>query len=165
MTILEYWDWLGTQMGVIHWEDWYQVTPNDVLRYHGSSLIRKFGTIRASFVNAWPVSIDWQPWLFGEVSNEYWNSKENVIFFLEWISKNLNIKKSLDWYFVRGGEIIKRGGGGLMNKFVESLSLLYPGEIFEPWVAGQAKIDYWDQAGLKRHEKSQYSSRRNIFLT
>ena len=42
-----------------------------------------------------------QPWLQQKIiPNGYWNSKENRIDYMNWLSKKLNIKSMEDWYKV-----------------------------------------------------------------
>jgi hypothetical protein len=38
-----YLDWLGTQLNVSHWEDWYDITREQVIERGGSTLLKKYG--------------------------------------------------------------------------------------------------------------------------
>ncbi len=42
----------------------------------------------------------WLPWRFSKVSKGFWDKIENRKSFVEWVEKELNIKKQEDWYNV-----------------------------------------------------------------
>jgi hypothetical protein len=43
---------------------------------------------------------EWLPWRFQKCPNNYWNNINNHKKFVEWASKELNIKEMSDWYKV-----------------------------------------------------------------
>ena len=45
-------------------------------------------------------SYEWLPWKFRTVPFNYWNNKENHLLYMNWLSKQLNIKNMEDWYKV-----------------------------------------------------------------
>jgi hypothetical protein len=50
---------------------------------------------------------EWLPWQFVSCPNNYWDDVKNHRKFLEWASKQLNVKEFDDWYKVPA-KVIKR---------------------------------------------------------
>jgi hypothetical protein len=43
---------------------------------------------------------DWLPWKFDRCPNKFWENVNNQRKFMEWATKELNIKDMSDWYTV-----------------------------------------------------------------
>jgi hypothetical protein len=62
-----------------------------------------------------------KPWLFRRVPQGYWNDPQNQLLFMDWFASVYNIKSVEDWYNVDVKEVVKNGGGGLIDKHNHSL--------------------------------------------
>ena len=73
---------------------------------------------------------DWLAWKFKRLPFGYWNRIENRLEYIEWLSKELQIKKLDDWMNVRREDFIKHGGIELLiqfdNSIIKLLKSIYP---------------------------------------
>ena len=52
-------------------------------------------------------SYSWLPWRFGKCPQNFWGEISNQRKFLDWASKELNIKEMADWYNISHKVILK----------------------------------------------------------
>jgi hypothetical protein len=48
---------------------------------------------------------EWLPWMFEVAPERFWESKENVDRYLEWLKKKLGILSDQDWHHVTSEEV------------------------------------------------------------
>lgn len=118
-------------------EDWYRLTSNDVIRRGGRGLLLKYSGLLSEVLNGVYKTNFWRPWLFPTVPTRYFNNNENLREYVEWIAKQLGIKKKEDWYDVTIKQLLKVGGyRGLMRSKLgglpEVLQKVYPEFPWEP---------------------------------
>jgi hypothetical protein len=64
----------------------------------GSHLLTVFGgSLSNLLLNVYP-NYDWLPWKFTMLPQRYWDDVKNQRKFMQWASKELNIKEMNDWY-------------------------------------------------------------------
>ena len=61
-------------------------------------MLVKYDDSPAKLVQTLFPKYEWLPWKFNKVPNSFWENKENKKTFVEWVSKELNIKNQEDWY-------------------------------------------------------------------
>jgi hypothetical protein len=65
----------------------------------GAGGILKKYTLLQLLSHAYPEH-EWLPWKFSQTPKNYWEDVNNQRKFMEWASKELNIKDMTDWYKV-----------------------------------------------------------------
>jgi hypothetical protein len=64
----------------------------------GSGLLKKYNGSIAVLLSTMYPKYDWLPWRFEMCPRGYWDDVNNQIKFINWVSKQLNIKQMSDWY-------------------------------------------------------------------
>ena len=101
--------WVELQLKISEKKDWYNVKgkvyhiyKNKILMYQEvkvmGSLLTKYNNSLYSLLCAVYPEYEWIPWLFYKTPQRYWNNIENQLKFIEWASKQYNIKLLSDWY-------------------------------------------------------------------
>ena len=79
------------------------------MRITGASLLAHYGhSVRNILTSIYPHH-NWLPWRFKFVSRKFWNSKENIVTFLEWFRAQKHISLS-GFYNVSINDILEAGG-------------------------------------------------------
>jgi hypothetical protein len=110
-----YFDWLGKKLGYIVMDDWYKITPEDILQRKGSYLLRKYGGSPLKALQFVYPDHEWLLWRFVRVPTGFWDKEENQRKFFEWVGRQLGFTKLDDWYQITKEIIVKYGGGGLLH--------------------------------------------------
>lgn len=126
-----FFDEVGKEIGIKHWEEWYNVKTSTLQEY-GITLVSDYfgGSVSKALMHLYP-EYDWKIWKFNSVPNGFWQNVKNQRLFFEDLAKKFNIKTHQDWLQVRHADIVDHGGRGLMKLFDESplraLASAYPG--------------------------------------
>ena len=72
----------------------------------GSGLLLLYGSSIYNLLSQILPQYNWLPWKFNSVPNGYWDDLNNQKKFLDYLTKELNIKKDEDWYQI-SSEVIK----------------------------------------------------------
>jgi hypothetical protein len=72
----------------------------DLLRVGCGSILNKYNSSLYLLVSSIYSEYEWLPWKFTLAPINYWNSINNHKRFIDWASKQLNIKDMSDWYKV-----------------------------------------------------------------
>src|SRR4051812_38183234 len=76
----------------------------------------------------------WKPWKFRFAGDDVWRDFENQIKFFDELKTKLNILNWRDWYKLNEIDIIRHGGGPILNhhggSLISTLSAIYPDH---PW--------------------------------
>jgi hypothetical protein len=150
-----YLDYLAEEWRLTNVEDWIPITYSQVsshsqfgrrlLDYHDGSTIKTFNWVYPD--TSWPSwQHPWEMYNWSEIYNGrigyiipdgFWSSDHNITAYMEWISEQLMISSSDDWYQLEEVDIIERGGSALLSKFRNSpsqlLSKLYPDTDWKLW--------------------------------
>jgi hypothetical protein len=93
---------------------------------------------------------------FSETSipRNFWSEFDNHKKFIEWASKQLNIKETSDWYNVSLQDFKDIGGFGLLHKYKGSPSLLlstvFPDYDWLPWKFSAVPHNFWNDEKNQR---------------
>ncbi len=112
---LRFVEWLGHEMGVCHWQDWYRVTETDVKQNGGDCLLTRYNySLLRIFSSLFPEH-DWKPWLFRWTPRGFWDQPENRRRYMLWLGEQLGFRKMEDWYRVRVRDFQQHRGGTLLE--------------------------------------------------
>jgi len=77
--------WLGQQLGFKRPEDWYQLSTQQLRRWYGRSLLKKFRDPRVAILKEYLPKGDWQEWLFKKSPNGFWQQRANRRRYMDWL--------------------------------------------------------------------------------
>lgn len=119
-----YMKWLGKRLGCRSMDDWYNVTRQDFERNYGNQLIKHYnGSPLAAVTECFP-DRPWLEWKFARVPVGFWKKKANRERYLDWLEKQLKIRKPEDWDRVRRLDLKNNFGGGLLAMYRSINTLL-----------------------------------------
>jgi hypothetical protein len=106
----QYVDWLGAHLGIQQMEGWYQVTYEIVSKNHGNAILmeHKYSLIKM-LSSVYPDHV-WHPWLFRQVPAGFWEVRENVVQYVEWLGDQLGVKQPEHWYDVTVEDFKRHSG-------------------------------------------------------
>lgn len=139
---------LEKKLRITKFQDWYQISAEEVRRHGGSSLLSQFGGSLKKTLAAVRAQSPWNPLEFKHapvtppVSSGHWKDMTNQRNFFEKLAKQFNIKHWTDWYNVSREDIQRNGGSGLLNHYANShlqaLEAIFPEH---PW--RMERIGFW----------------------
>jgi len=130
---------------------WYKINNKDLLKNGASGLLKRYnGSIVALLSTVYP-EYTFQAWKFGSTPKGWWDSKDNVNAFIEYLRNELQIEKGdfEPWYNLTADQLVKHGGGGgLLERYGGSISTLladvFPDHDWVPWKFSKAPQNYWE---------------------
>src|SRR6266540_3951192 len=114
---LRYLNWLGQQLGFQRPEDWYQLSTQQLRRWYGRSLLKKFRDPRVAILKEYLPKGDWQEWLFKKSPNGFWRQRANRRRYLDWLGQQLGFRRSADWARLRASDVLRYRGKGMLKQF------------------------------------------------
>ena len=72
----------------------------DIQQNHGSTLMRNNKNSHINLITSSYPNYQWLPWKFNQIPKGFWNDKNNVILYINWLGQKLKIKSMEDWYKV-----------------------------------------------------------------
>lgn len=153
------WDDINNQKTFLMWfekyhsiqkkEDWYKISSKYFEKNGGHILLRKYGNLYSVLKTLTP-DYDWKPWFFISLPNYFWSSLENQKKFVEWLEKELNIKKYEDWYRITIIQLEAKGASSILLKYHRSiyklLKAIYPEYDWKPWLFSYTPHLLWNQS-------------------
>ena len=118
-----YMRWLADRLGFEHANDWYGVTDKDFKQNFGQELLRLFDSPMAVVKDYYPRRT-WYEWMFARVPIGFWEDPQNRLRYVEWLGKQLRIKRPTDWSNVRHRDIREHYGGSLLARYRSYTDLL-----------------------------------------
>jgi hypothetical protein len=172
-----YLDWIAEDLELDLVSDWFEVSYKDLEhrgggkmldKWYHSSLPRALKCIYSdtSFYDA-PISfwkeitsidrylhfIDQLSQQEGNSSNQQresilWRSSSNRRIYFDWISEELQIERTWDWYYISNNDIQYHGGKKVLSYYEYSmdkaLMSIYPHTQWQPWRFHSIPKNYWD---------------------
>ncbi|MBL8872721.1 MAG: hypothetical protein JNK90_23280 [Planctomycetaceae bacterium] len=141
--------WLGRQLGIQQLDDWYQYTALTCFKHRGRTLLVDHydGSLYRLLREVFPKH-NWLEWRFTKVSKHFWQSRENVLRYIEWFEKEVGIQSKSDWYNFENADIESNYGGGLLTRFEYGfkslLKYVYPEENWLEWKFIRIPVGYWN---------------------
>jgi hypothetical protein len=112
-----YLDWLGRQLGFKRTDDWHLLSTQQLRRWYGRSLLKKFRNSRVAFLEEYLPEGDWKEWLFRKSPNGFWRQRANRRRYLDWLGQQLGFKRPEDWAHLRASDVLRHRGKGLLKQF------------------------------------------------
>jgi hypothetical protein len=141
--------WLEKQLKITHMSDWYKVShkvSNRIFNLKNNNIKDLLTVVPSTFIRTYNLpqllsttypEYVWLPWKFNKCPNKFWGNIHNQRKFLEWATKELNIKEKSDWYKVSARDLQDIGGASLLIEYNGSPSQLlnevYPEYDWLPW--------------------------------
>ncbi len=144
----KYVKWFEKQSGFKSKKDWYEIRQDDIYALQGSGMLNHFACSVQQLVSAIYPDHDWKPWLFTQVTKNFWPQNENRIAYMQWLEKKLRYKKPNDWYRITKLDFIHNQGASLMQMGYKPIALireLYPDQEWLQWRFIQVSQGYWKE--------------------
>lgn len=143
-----YMRWLGTKLGYKTPHDWYRLTNHDLAANEGASLVQ-YGYKTIDLIRELYPDETFYPWMFRQVSQGFFQSKQERIEYLRWLGNKLNFKTESDWLTLKRKNFADHGGAPLFDQYYQgdmskALQELFPDREWFPWEFEQTPIGYWD---------------------
>lgn len=106
-----FFDWIGTELSLNDWKDWYSVSRADVVRIGGASLLvshfhNSLGTALTSVYPEHP----WQGWRFVSPPHDFWDYTDNIKAWYLSSTKDLAFQAPTAWYKATKAQVASVGG-------------------------------------------------------
>jgi hypothetical protein len=153
-------------LGIIHMEDWYEISKFQIEKNGGRQLLRNYGDEMGRLLGNLYPEIDWHPWKFEDVSDSFWNESENCRNFFDWLGNKMGVKSPFDWYKVNRFDISNNGGRGILRAFKnnskDALLNAYPN--LEPFLRYHGvSQDFWNDPMERRKYFDWFAKHMGIF--
>lgn len=143
------------------WDDWYNVTYEQLKATIGGGLPNKYyhGSLYLLLQAVYPERL-WLPWKFHRVPKGFWDSRANQRDTVQYLSQQLGIEHWEQWYTVVEHQIRALRCGGLLQQYYNnSLAIMLQTLLPEfPWVTQNfhhTLKEYRTAAAVASNEESQ----------
>lgn len=142
-----YFDWLGEQLCIRSYDDWYKVKAQTVWAHHGRTLLASYKDSLFLALKCTYSGFPWLPWKFLRLYRGFWQEVENQRWYLSWLASELGFCKMRDWYNAAISKMYDfskrlftafRQGEKLINKYYNgcvylALKAVFPEANWIPW--------------------------------
>ena len=143
--------WLGKQLGYTKINDWYGLTQQHFRDHGGNGLLANY--YRNSPVDAvreFKPSRKWNEWQFHATPQRFWRKKVNRIRYMDWLAKELKIRRPEDWYRVTRKDFYEHDGAVFLKNYRESSPQEALREYMSkykwcPWLFTRVPNGYWEE--------------------
>lgn len=125
----QYFNWVGEQLGLEVFDDWYKVKIQSVYKYGGKPLLMRYDLDLIKAVNVIYPEHEWLTWKFWQVPDGWWNDTKNQETYFRWLETQLKIQQPEDWLYVTTESIRQLKGAtflGLKGGWLGILQRFYP---------------------------------------
>lgn len=140
--------WLGKQIGIRHWQDWYRATTQDFQDHRGGSLLLEYHSSVSATVMACYPERDWHAWEFARMPMRLWDNRATCRQYMNWLGKRLGYTCLDDWYGLKLSDVEENHGAMLAHKYRDSVSALVidlvPRRRWCEWKFGRVPTGFWD---------------------
>ena len=151
-----YMNWLGTKLGFVRYEDWYQIRNQDFRRNRGATLLNRF--YRSSVLEAMRDMLPdyaWLPWLFSKAPRGFWDEAENRRAYMKWLQGTLQLETEENWYQLTEESFNENRGAGLLTNYyhgsiLSALEEYRPDIDWKPWRFRKVPNGYWSLTGNRQ---------------
>jgi hypothetical protein len=143
-----YWESLDNQLafiqyfedeiGILHLEDWYNVTNYDIISRGGLGLLTMYEQSICQLLMSIYNNFEWQPWRFEKTERSHWDMIDYHRKFFDTLGESLDVQYQEDWYKIKRSNVIEGGGGPLLDRYydrsiIKALRCIYPDANWQPW--------------------------------
>ena len=144
-----YMRWLTKKLKLRTKEDLYQLCKNDFMDNGGAGLLgNHYQWSILAAVQEYKPLMNLLEWKFQSVPQGFWNSDENRIRYMDWLSEKLRIRTPELWYRVTTEEVEQNHGITLLTRFGGSIYRMaqdhLPHFAFRPWLFDTTPTGFWD---------------------
>ena len=142
-----YLNWLGNQLHVKRWEDWYGITRKEIYRVGGRPLLVRYGESTMRALKSLCPEHEWCIWKFVSLPRGIWRDVQLQKEFFDSLAKEMKFEKLSDWYTITVDDVRRYGGGSIIHlhfNLSNTLSFLYPQHHWIPWKFHQVSKGFWD---------------------
>eukprot|EP01114_Cavostelium_apophysatum_P008802 TRINITY_DN2161_c0_g2_i1.p1 TRINITY_DN2161_c0_g2~~TRINITY_DN2161_c0_g2_i1.p1 ORF type:complete len:525 (-),score=71.58 TRINITY_DN2161_c0_g2_i1:75-1649(-) len=157
---------LAKQVGIKHWEDWYNVKQRDFVENGGGSLLNHFQNQHLKAITSILNQFPWHRWKTEQVSVKFWDAPENQRAFFEQLFRQLSLKDWKDWYEVKSYVVSENGGKDLLlhyhgNSLARALLAVFPEHS---WKIQRLDVPngFWDESANLQALMEWLSTKLNI---
>eukprot|EP01127_Copromyxa_protea_P017809 TRINITY_DN5486_c0_g1_i1.p1 TRINITY_DN5486_c0_g1~~TRINITY_DN5486_c0_g1_i1.p1 ORF type:complete len:518 (+),score=38.37 TRINITY_DN5486_c0_g1_i1:202-1755(+) len=131
-----YFSWLYNTLSLSNLQDWYNVSVQTIHENGGGGLLNRYygGCLYQALCDVYS-DIWWQPWKFAKVPAGTYRNVDTTKEYLDFLAKELQIKRFEDWYRIDNESARKCGGVSLLKKnggLAELLPLYFPYFRWDP---------------------------------
>ena len=155
-------DQLANQLNVKQLNDWYKVKPIDIASRGGASFLQYHSNSLGLVVSTVFPEHRWHLWKFGTVPKGYWENKENVLAYFDWLVEQHGIQHVLnEWVKLpRRSKSNLRQIAKTDNIFASIAFDKIDNSIFEGWISNSTKdqfrnnfkLCFWKASSLRSSE-------------
>ena len=142
-----YVEWLFEKLNYRTEEDKYNLSYKDFEDNNGISLLANYYNSSPSLLlsSLYP-EVEWIPWKFKQVPNNFWNDTNNHKVYVEWLYKELNFNCMEDWYSVSRETFDIYSGNGIVRiygTYFRLLKFVYSDYDWLPWKFKTIIDNFW----------------------
>jgi len=149
-----YLEWLGQQLGIKRFEDWYHVTNKDFAAHAGGSFLLEYrSTISQALMKCFPEH-DWKEWLFDQCPSGFWRSVANRRRYMRWLGQRLGYTRPTDWYNLSVELLQAHEGRVLMRahhcSVIAAVREFLPRRTWHEWLFPRTSQAFWKKKENRR---------------
>lgn len=150
-----YMRWLGRRLGFRRPEDWYRITTDDVKRNRGGGLMKyQWNSSIITGVRECFPEYDWKDWLFQMCPRSYWKDPQHHRAYMDWLARQLGIRRPEDWYQVTNRDFTRHKGGAFLLHYDSTISkavMAYlPEYDWKEWLFRKIPKGFWNDRRNRR---------------
>jgi hypothetical protein len=162
----KYLDWFADQRDIKEPQDWYKVHPTDIYNTGGKTLLQRYDNSVYQMLSAIYPEYELHQWNFeSEIQRGCWDDIKCQRMFVDWLSKKLNIENEMQWYDVKGEDVLRLGGEPILRRY-ESISkclpILYPEKSWQVWLENKVPNGFWEERKNRRNYLDWFAKIFNI---
>lgn len=146
--------WLGARLGFTKPRDWLRLSTNDLKRNQaGGAMVRWNHSAVAAVKELYP-ELEWHEWLFETAPSRFWKDRRNHRRYLDWLAKQLDIRRHEDWYRVTNADFANHAGGAFLLEYASTVSraliTCFPENDLKEWLFDTCPRDFWRSRANRR---------------
>jgi very-short-patch-repair endonuclease len=151
--IISFLDFAKNKLDIKEYEDWYNLTKDDLCKLGGSAICIKSSL--ASILNIYTKDkFIYYDWIFKCVPMRFWENKENQKQYMNWLFKKLEYKSIEDWYKLTEDLLRSNYGRGLLNVYNDItynvISNIFVTYEWLPWKFEKTYRGFWKDLNNQR---------------
>lgn len=143
-----YLEWLGVEIGLARYEDWYNVKLKVLKEKGASRMVPRNSSLPELVIKAFPEH-RWHIWKFQQVPSGFWADSANRKLVIDSMGAELGVTDLDQWHSITGAHIDRIGGKKLIRNIYggslcTALLSVYPNHSWEEWRFDKVPKGYWN---------------------
>lgn len=143
--------YLGGKLGFTRPEHWYALSQGDFHAHGGGGVLGMY--YRNSPIDAvreFLPNFEWQEWKFVATPQGFWKKRECRKRYMDFLAKQLGVRKPSDWYSVTRRDFYENAGGALLHQIpghspLAALREYLPDEDWLEWRFARVPNGFWKE--------------------